>query len=88
MGEDNLLSKRISALKIEFPNGIISPRVLVAQWIERSPPKQQVVGSIPTEDELLLLFGFFICVFPPLFKILVDPICDPPSDFLLIYGRF
>ena len=28
--------------------------VLVAQWIERSPPKQQVAGSTPAEDDFCL----------------------------------
>ena len=27
--------------------------VLVAQWIERSPPKRQVAGSILAEDDIL-----------------------------------
>ena len=28
--------------------------VLVAQWIERSPPKRQVEGSIPAENDFSL----------------------------------
>lgn len=28
-------------------------RVLVAQWIERSPPKRQVAGSTPAGDVFL-----------------------------------
>lgn len=31
--------------------GMVSSRVLVAQWIERSPPKRQVARSIRAEDE-------------------------------------
>ena len=29
---------------------LLEPFVLVAQWIERLPPKQQVAGSTPAED--------------------------------------
>lgn len=40
---------------VEFQVGneyTLIPYVLVAQWIERSPPKRQVAGSTPAEDEV------------------------------------
>ena len=35
---------------------MLSPRVRVAQWIARLPPKEKVVGSTPTSDVFFLFF--------------------------------
>lgn len=42
--------------KLTFESRSVYLLVLVAQWIERSPPKRQVARSIRAEDEFFYFF--------------------------------